>query len=178
MEKRTIVGLMVLAVIAAIAMFSGCVEEKVPTSTQTSTTPTYTLELTPTPKPTPTPIKYNVTIDSATGSVSYSSEFDYVVFYIIFEVTNHESTSTPALEAEIHLTQPHHELDMRELDELGEIEPHETKLFTVAVWGDYSDYEDYNPFKYTSLEVSVYDPSQSYPFRAFDSKHGVINSAI
>lgn len=57
MEKKTLVGLMVIVAIAAIVMFSGCIEEKEPISTQTSTTPTYTPEptVTPTASPVPTP---------------------------------------------------------------------------------------------------------------------------
>ena len=48
---------MAIVAIVAIVMFSGCIDEKVPTSTQTSTTPTYPPEptVTPTASPVPTP---------------------------------------------------------------------------------------------------------------------------
>ena len=125
----------------------------------------------------PKPTKYNVTIDTAIGEVFYSIKSDSIDFVITFKVTNHESKSTPALKAEIDLTQPRYELGMYKLCELGEIGPRETKIFMKSVYGGYSDYEDYNPFKYTHLMVSVYDPSHSYP-QSLDTKYAVIDSAI
>lgn len=176
MKNRTIVGLLIIVLVASTAVFSGCVEERSPPPTPVS-------ELTPIP----TAEEFNVTIDSAVGSVMYLSKSDDVSFFVLYTVTNHEDRVTPAdLRAQIYVTQQHYGLDLSENYELGKIEPHETKQFSKIISGGYSDYKDYNPFKYTNLKVSVYVPSKfsdGYSHiikhgRTFDTEYEVIDSAI
>lgn len=176
MKYETIVGLLIIVLVASAAVFSGCVEERSPPPISAS-------ELTPIP----TAEEFNVTIDCAVGSVTYLIKSDVVSFFVLYTVTNHEDLVTPAdLRAQIDLTQRHYGLDLSENYKLGEIEPHETKQFSKIIGGGYSDYNDYNPFKYTNLEVSVYVPdeySDGYSHvikfgRTFDTKYEVIDSAI
>ena len=58
MKRKLVLGIVVVAVIVAVAMFAGCIEEPEITPTPTSTptpTPTPTSTSTPTPTPSPTP---------------------------------------------------------------------------------------------------------------------------